>query len=75
MLRDVDFGGAGLQRVSFGGCTLARADFTNVTCNDVDLRGARLGITRGTGRCAAPPSTASSWSTWPRSWPGTWAWS
>jgi uncharacterized protein YjbI with pentapeptide repeats len=47
VLLDADFGGARLQRVSFGGCTLARADFTKVTCTDVDLRGARLGITAG----------------------------
>ena len=40
-------GGATLLRVSFGGCTLTGADFTKVTCTDVDLRGAGLGITAG----------------------------
>jgi uncharacterized protein YjbI with pentapeptide repeats len=47
LLRDVDFGSARLRRVSFPGCTLAGADFTKVTCVDVDLRGAELGITAG----------------------------
>jgi uncharacterized protein YjbI with pentapeptide repeats len=47
LLRDVDFGSARLRRVSFPGCTLAGADFTKVTCTDVDLRGAELGITAG----------------------------
>ena len=47
LLRDVEFGGATLQRVSFGGCTLTRADFAKVSCTDVDLRGAVLGITAG----------------------------
>ena len=47
VLRDVDFGGARLVRVSFAGCTLAGADFTNVSCTDVDLRGASLGISAG----------------------------
>jgi len=46
VLRDVDFGGATLRRVGFPG-TLAGADFTKVTCTDVDLRGATLGITAG----------------------------
>ena len=47
LLRDAEFGGARLLRVSFGGCTLARADFTRVSCTEVDLRGAALGITAG----------------------------
>ena len=47
LLRDTDFGGAKLLRVSFPGSTLSRADFTKVTCADVDLRGAELGITAG----------------------------
>ena len=47
LLRDAEFGGAKLLRVSFGGCTLARADFTKVSCTEVDLRGAALGITAG----------------------------
>ncbi len=47
LLRDPDFGGATLLRVSFPGCSLTGADFTKVTCTDVDLRGAELGITAG----------------------------
>ena len=47
LLRDTEFGGATLLRVSFGGCTLIRADFAKVSCTDVDLRGAALGITAG----------------------------
>ncbi len=47
LLRDAEFGGATLLRVSFGGCTLTRADFAKVSCTDVDLRGAALGITAG----------------------------
>ena len=47
VLRDAEFGGATLRRVSFGGCTLARADFTKATCDEVDLRGAELGISGG----------------------------
>ena len=47
LLRDVEFGGATLQRVSFSGCTLTRADFAKVSCTDVDMRGADLGITAG----------------------------
>ena len=47
LLRDTEFGGATLRRVSFGGCTLTRADFAKVSCTDVDLRGAALGITAG----------------------------
>ncbi len=47
LLRDPDFGGATLLRVSFAGCTLTGADFTKVTCTDVDLRRAELGITAG----------------------------
>ena len=47
VLLDADFGGATLLRVSFAGCTLAGADFTKAACTEVDLRGARLGITAG----------------------------
>ncbi len=47
LLRDAEFGGATLRRVSFAGCTLTRADFTKVSCTDVDLRGAALGIAAG----------------------------
>ena len=47
LLRDTEFGGARLVRVSFPGSTLTRADFAKVTCTDVDLRGAGLGITAG----------------------------
>jgi uncharacterized protein YjbI with pentapeptide repeats len=47
VLRDAEFGGATLRRVSFGGCTLARADFTKASCDEVDLRGAELGISGG----------------------------
>ncbi len=47
LLRDTEFGSARLLRVSFPGSTLTRADFAKVTCTDVDLRGAGLGITAG----------------------------
>jgi len=47
LLREVNFGGAKLRRVTFGASTLERADFTKATCTDVDLRGARLGISAG----------------------------
>jgi uncharacterized protein YjbI with pentapeptide repeats len=47
VLRDVEFGGATLRRVSFGGCTLTGADFTKAGCDEVDLRGATLGIRAG----------------------------
>ena len=47
VLRDAEFGGATLRRVGFGGCTLARADFTKASCDEVDLRGAELGISGG----------------------------
>jgi uncharacterized protein YjbI with pentapeptide repeats len=47
VLRDVDFGSAALLRVSFAGSTLTGADFTKVSCTDVDLRGASLGVTAG----------------------------
>jgi uncharacterized protein YjbI with pentapeptide repeats len=47
LLLDAEFGGATLRRVTFVGCTLTRADFAKVSCTDVDLRGAALGITAG----------------------------
>jgi len=47
VLRDAEFGGATLRRVGFGGCTLARADFAKASCDEVDLRGAELGISGG----------------------------
>jgi uncharacterized protein YjbI with pentapeptide repeats len=47
VLRDVDFGSATLLRDSFTGCTLTEADVTKAACTEVDLRGARLGITAG----------------------------
>ena len=47
VLRDAEFGGATLRRAVFGGCTLARADFTKTSCDEVDLRGAELGISGG----------------------------
>jgi uncharacterized protein YjbI with pentapeptide repeats len=47
VLRDAEFGGATLRRVGFGACTLARADFTKASCDEVDLRGAELGISGG----------------------------
>ena len=47
VLREVDLGAATLLRVSFAGCTLTDADFTKAACTEVDLRGARLGITAG----------------------------
>jgi uncharacterized protein YjbI with pentapeptide repeats len=47
VLRSADFGSARLTRVRFPGCRLEGADFNKVTCKDVDLRGAALGITGG----------------------------
>ncbi len=45
LLREVDFGGATLTRVSFTSTRLDNTDFSRVTLDDVDLRGAELGIT------------------------------
>lgn len=45
VLRDVDFGGAKLTRTSFPGSKLAETSFRQVTLDQVDLRGAELGIT------------------------------
>jgi uncharacterized protein YjbI with pentapeptide repeats len=45
VLRDVDFGGAKLTRTSFAGSKLAETSFRQVTLDQVDLRGAELGIT------------------------------
>lgn len=44
LLRDVDFGGASLTRTVFRDCQLERADFSRVTLDQVDLRGAELGV-------------------------------
>jgi len=43
VLRDVDFGSGKLSKVRFAGSTLVGADLARVVCEDVDLRGARLG--------------------------------
>jgi uncharacterized protein YjbI with pentapeptide repeats len=45
VLSDVDFSGATLTRTVFRHSRLTRANFTHVTMNEVDLRGAELGIT------------------------------
>jgi uncharacterized protein YjbI with pentapeptide repeats len=47
LLRDTDFGSAKLKRTRFPGSRLTGADFTKATLEDVDLRGAELGITAG----------------------------
>jgi uncharacterized protein YjbI with pentapeptide repeats len=50
VLRDADFGGASLHRVRFPGCQIERIDLTAMTARAVDLRGARIGISRGLDR-------------------------
>ncbi|HYA52044.1 MAG TPA: pentapeptide repeat-containing protein [Streptosporangiaceae bacterium] len=45
VLSDVDFSGAALTRVVFRDSRLTRTNFTRVTMDEVDLRGAELGIT------------------------------
>jgi uncharacterized protein YjbI with pentapeptide repeats len=47
LLRDTDFGSARLKLTRFPGSRLTGADFTKATLEDVDLRGAELGITAG----------------------------
>lgn len=44
LLRDVDFGSATLRRCRFGGSRLEETDFTQVSLDEVDLRGADLGL-------------------------------
>jgi uncharacterized protein YjbI with pentapeptide repeats len=45
VLSDVDFSGATLTRTVFRHSRLTRTNFTRVTMDEVDLRGAELGIT------------------------------
>jgi len=45
VLRDVDFAGAKMTRTAFRGSQLITANFARVTLDQVDLRGAELGIT------------------------------
>jgi uncharacterized protein YjbI with pentapeptide repeats len=45
VLRDVDFAGATLTRAAFRGSRLTTTNFARVTLDQVDLRGAELGIT------------------------------
>jgi uncharacterized protein YjbI with pentapeptide repeats len=45
VLRDVDFSGAVLTRAAFPGCRLTSVNLTRVTLDQLDLRGAGLGIT------------------------------
>ena len=45
VLRDVDFAGATLTRTAFRGSQLITTNFARVTLDQVDLRGAELGIT------------------------------
>jgi uncharacterized protein YjbI with pentapeptide repeats len=40
----VDFGGAALTRTVFTDCRLEKTDLSRVTLDQVDLRGAELGI-------------------------------
>jgi uncharacterized protein YjbI with pentapeptide repeats len=47
LLRDVDFGGASLARTVFTDCRLEKTDLSRVTLDQVDLRGAELGIIIG----------------------------
>jgi uncharacterized protein YjbI with pentapeptide repeats len=47
LLRDVDFGGASLTRTVFTDCRLEKTDLSRVTLDQVDLRGAELGIIIG----------------------------
>jgi uncharacterized protein YjbI with pentapeptide repeats len=44
LLRDVDFGGATLLHCTFPGSQLRETDFSRVTLEQVDLRGAELGL-------------------------------
>jgi uncharacterized protein YjbI with pentapeptide repeats len=44
LLRSADFGSARLTRVSFADCRLDQADLSKVTLDQVDLRGAELGL-------------------------------
>jgi uncharacterized protein YjbI with pentapeptide repeats len=44
LLRDVDFAGATLRRCRFPDSRLSETDFSHVTLDQVDLRGAQLGI-------------------------------
>jgi len=44
VLRDVDFAGATLTRTAFRGSRLTATNFARVTLDQVDLRGAELGI-------------------------------
>ena len=45
VLSDVDFSGAALARTAFRDCRLTRTNLSRVTMDEVDLRGAELGIT------------------------------
>jgi uncharacterized protein YjbI with pentapeptide repeats len=47
LLRDVDFAGASLTRTVFTDCRLEKTDLSRVTLDQVDLRGAELGIIIG----------------------------
>lgn len=47
VLREADFAGATLARCSFVGSRLAGTDFTQASLQDVDLRGAELGLIVG----------------------------
>ena len=49
LLRHVDFSGAKLTRTVFTESRLNESDFTGVTLDQVDLRGAELGLTIGPG--------------------------
>ena len=44
LLRDVDFGSATLRRCAFPGTQFREADFSNASMEQVDLRGAELGL-------------------------------
>jgi uncharacterized protein YjbI with pentapeptide repeats len=48
-LTSSDFGAAGLEHIAFPGCDLSSADLSQVRCQDVDLRDARLDGLKGVG--------------------------
>ena len=51
-LTSSDFLGAALEHIAFPGCDLSQADLSQVRCQDVDLRDARLDGLKGVGALA-----------------------
>jgi hypothetical protein len=73
LLRDLDFASATFKRVAltaarWSGRSSPRSAAPAWTCAVP-----RSASPPGMSHCGAPPSTASSWSGWPRCWPLTWA--